>query len=951
MGKYQIDILCLQETKINSNSKETHQGYDMYWSSDVADTDRANAEALARTGRASRRNEEHCRIFQKAKEHLGVGIVFSKQAQRCLKSVRPISARNIVGTLIMQIGDLDIVSSYAPQACHTDPTASDKHYQELHTIMDQKYAYSPKIICGDFNARLIKALPTESSVIGPFTFGANTHEIDFLSDAQFENRSRLIEFCLERNMIIKNTFLQKAEEHLITYRAVGVRTWEPPFTFHKYAQMDYFLVNSPWKNSIQNIESTYIHTIDTDHKLLIAEVLFKLKVKPRQHANLPVRFHKPTEENLTNYNSLISYELSKQKEDLAEDQHISVQQINQTLSISAKASLPLRHPKQKKEFISEATWRLLEQRWSALEAQDWDLAATINIDITQQVKHDKENHLLEQLEEINSSGYQWSGLKRLRSKFTPQFSKVKDRFGNYIPLDKYAEAAADYLENIQWGSSNPAQNPTREHVALQDGSHVVDDSMFTLEELDSVIARIKNNKTPGEDGVVGELFKWLSADNRQILLDALNQCLVSSVLAPEHLRAVVVSIYKKGDSSQLENYRPISLLNTCYKILAALIKDRLDKGLDKWITPTQYGFRKSKSTAEAIYLARRLQDYCEKSKSASTLILLDWEKAFDKVLHSKMIETLQRLKVPAKIIKLIQCFYSNPDFKVSVNGIDSDWKKQKTGIRQGCPLSPYLFCLVMSAMFTDIKSELNTPKQRQPFDGISFAEILFADDTLIFGANTHCINVLLHAIERHSAYFGLKLNYSKCINLTANQRISSVRFSPNGPAAGALVPRKSSATYLGTLLTDSFNNKAEVANRLNDCIATCNRLKLFWKKARTSIKWKIQVFNAIIRSKLLYSLECIQLTQAEISKLNGFQNKSLRRILDIPPTFIDRQYTNERMYDLIKNQYGCHYESFGETWRKRKCKFFGHILRCRSDDPLFKLPFLILFFRLEPLLY
>ena len=168
--------------------------------------------------------------------------------------------------------------------------------------------------------------------------------------------------------------------------------------------MDYFLVNSPWKNSIQNIESTYNHTIDTDHKLLIAEVLFKLKVKPRQHANLPVRFHKPTEENLTNYNSLISYELSKQKEDLAEDQHISVQQINQTLSISAKASLPLRHPKQKKEFISEATWRLLEQRWSALEAQDWDLAATINIDITQQVKHDKENHLLEQLEEINSSG-------------------------------------------------------------------------------------------------------------------------------------------------------------------------------------------------------------------------------------------------------------------------------------------------------------------------------------------------------------------------------------------------------------------------------------------------------------------------------------------------------------------------------------------------------------------
>ena len=186
-------------------------------------------------------------------------------------------------------------------------------------------------------------------------------------------------------------------------------------------------------------------------------------------------------------------------------------------------------------------------------------------------------------------------------------------------------------------------------------------------------------------------------------------------------------------------------------------------------------------------------------------------------------------------------------------------------------------------MFCDIKSELSTPKQRQPFDGIFFSEILFADDALIFGANTQCINVLLHAIERHSAYYGLKLNYDKCVNLPANQSQNSVRFSQTGPAAGALVPRKSSAAYLGTLLTGTSNNKMEISNRLNDCIVTCNRLKLFWHKTNTSVQYKLQVFNAIIRSKLLYSLECIQLTSAEISKLNAFQNKSLRRILYIPP--------------------------------------------------------------------
>ena len=130
-----------------------------------------------------------------------------------------------------------------------------------------------------------------------------------------------------------------------------------------------------------------------------------------------------------------------------------------------------------------------------------------------------------------------------------------------------------------------------------------------------------------------------------------------------------------------------------------------------------------------------------------------------------------------------------------------------------------------------------------------------------------------------------EIKYGKCVNLTANQRTSSVRFSPDGPAAGRLVPRQRSATYLGTLLTDTFDNEAEIANRLGECIATCNRLKIFWTKANTFIKWKIQVFNAIIRSQLLYGLECIQLTGAEISKLNAFQNKSLRRILESLPRF------------------------------------------------------------------
>ena len=108
-------------------------------------------------------------------------------------------------------------------------------------------------------------------------------------------------------------------------------------------------------------------------------------------------------------------------------------------------------------------------------------------------------------------------------------------------------------------------------------------------------------------------------------------------------------------------------------------------------------------------------------------------------------------------------------------------------------------CL-MSALFVDIKAQLSTPKQQEPIRGIRFADILYADDTLIFGTHAHSINKFLHAIQRESEYYNLQLNYDKCINLMLHQHQSSIKY-----ADGTLVPRKKEATYLGTLLSDSVD--------------------------------------------------------------------------------------------------------------------------------------------------
>ena len=106
--------------------------------------------------------------------------------------------------------------------------------------------------------------------------------------------------------------------------------------------------------------------------------------------------------------------------------------------------------------------------------------------------------------------------------------------------------------------------------------------------------------------------------------------LTTNMLIPLTLRTLL-SIFKKGDPSKLENYRPIVLLQTFYKLLAGMIKRRLVVVLEPWIHKTQYAFRPRKSTSQAICLTRRSMDLAERQSTNISLALLDWEKAFDKI--------------------------------------------------------------------------------------------------------------------------------------------------------------------------------------------------------------------------------------------------------------------------------------------------------------------------------
>ena len=135
--------------------------------------------------------------------------------------------------------------------------------------------------------------------------------------------------------------------------------------------------------------------------------------------------------------------------------------------------------------------------------------------------------------------------------------------------------------------------------------------------------------------MVAWILLLLDQTGEETLLQLFNNVWSSRTLPPEWAQAIIVSFYKgKGSSADPANYRPISLLNTLYKLFVSILQARIARSADHFIRKTQYGFRAHRSTGQPIFLVRRLMDWSVSTGTTVHLLFLDWKQAFDKVDHS-----------------------------------------------------------------------------------------------------------------------------------------------------------------------------------------------------------------------------------------------------------------------------------------------------------------------------
>ena len=183
---------------------------------------------------------------------------------------------------------------------------------------------------------------------------------------------------------------------------------------------------------------------------------------------------------------------------------------------------------------------------------------------------------------------------------------------------------------------------------------------MSLQELRWIFRKLKRRKSPGPDEIPIEISKEMDDESLEQVREMLNQWWRAEEIPEDALKARVVMIYKKGNTSKLENYRPISLLNCFYKIFAAVVQRRLEEKLDKHLQRTQFGFRRRRGTAAAIHCVRRIAEHGEQTTTRTIMLLLDWEKAFDKVTRAGLFSALERVSVDSKLIKPIKALYQKP---------------------------------------------------------------------------------------------------------------------------------------------------------------------------------------------------------------------------------------------------------------------------------------------------
>ncbi len=301
-------------------------------------------------------------------------------------------------------------------------------------------------------------------------------------------------------------------------------------------------------------------------------------------------------------------------------------------------------------------------------------------------------------------------------------------------------------------------------------------SEVTYEECLLSLRFAKNGSAPGLDGIPFEFWKTLHArhvedarfrdrpcfDALLLLKEAFEDARVHGVSArTSFAQGWIAPIYKeKGERTKVVNYRPITLLNTDYKLLSKILAVRLAEIAPRIINKAQAGFVPGRKIHNHTQLARMMMTWAERNDADGAIVALDQEKAYDKIAHDYLWRVLTKFGIPLTFIRLVQSLYQRAETSIMINGIMSKAYRIYRGVRQGDPLSCLLFDLAIEPLSAMIRKSpitgFNIPRCEE-----ALKAVLFADDTTVYLSSQDDFKTLQDVLDTWCSAAKARFNIGK----------------------------------------------------------------------------------------------------------------------------------------------------------------------------------------------
>jgi len=280
-----------------------------------------------------------------------------------------------------------------------------------------------------------------------------------------------------------------------------------------------------------------------------------------------------------------------------------------------------------------------------------------------------------------------------------------------------------------------------------------------LEELEDATAMLKKGKSPGSTGLTAEFYQ-LCPFVLEGLLWVWEDILESGAIPSTFSNGVISLVYKKNDHESLGNYRPITLLNLDYKIIAKVYAERLKKEIASVVGKNQRGFIPGRDIRANIIEARLALDIAKQRKMDGAMLLFDFEKAFDRLDRSYLYQILDRMRCGSNFITAIKRMHTGNHATVLVNGYPTNWFEVVSGVRQGCPIAPLLYAISTEPLRGMV--EHDSTISGLVIDNIRLKIQMYADDTNGFASSATDVKRILELFRLHEEASGALLNLDKC---------------------------------------------------------------------------------------------------------------------------------------------------------------------------------------------